>query len=81
MTEDANFPDQSEFLSLSNVNVARGERVVLHDINLIIRTGEHVAAFEQEGVAYVGQILAHLYDDLPTLPRIPPRNASPHLRP
>ena len=49
MTEDANFPDQSEFLSLSNVNVARGERVVLHDINLIIRTGEHVAILGPNG--------------------------------
>jgi len=24
------------------VNVARGERVVLHDVNLTVRAGEHV---------------------------------------
>lgn len=38
-----------EFLELRNVNVARGDRVVLHDINLSIRTGEHVAILGPNG--------------------------------
>ena len=33
--------NESEFLELREVNVARGERVVLYDVNLTIRTGEH----------------------------------------
>jgi iron complex transport system ATP-binding protein len=39
----------TEFLELRQVNVARGERVVLHDINLSIRTGEHVAILGPNG--------------------------------
>ena len=31
------------------MNVARGDRVVLHDINLTIRTGEHVAILGPNG--------------------------------
>jgi len=38
-----------EFLALSNVNVARGDRVVLHDVNLRIRAGEHVAILGPNG--------------------------------
>src|ERR1700676_2116590 len=34
--------DPNRFLDLESVNVARGDRVVLHDVNLSIRTGEHV---------------------------------------
>jgi iron complex transport system ATP-binding protein len=34
---------------LREVNVARGERVVLHNINLTIRTGEHVAILGPNG--------------------------------
>jgi iron complex transport system ATP-binding protein len=37
------------FLELSAVNVARGDRVVLHDMNLKIRTGEHVAILGPNG--------------------------------
>ncbi|HEX4029812.1 MAG TPA: ABC transporter ATP-binding protein [Terracidiphilus sp.] len=40
---------QAEFLDLRAVNVARGERVVLHDVNLSIRTGEHVAILGPNG--------------------------------
>jgi len=40
---------EPEFLSLSNVNVARGERIVLHDVNLNIRAGEHVAILGPNG--------------------------------
>jgi iron complex transport system ATP-binding protein len=39
----------SEFLLMQHVNVARGDAVVLHDINLSIRTGEHVAVLGPNG--------------------------------
>jgi iron complex transport system ATP-binding protein len=39
----------TEFLELRQVNVARGDRVVLHDVNLTIRTGEHVAILGPNG--------------------------------
>lgn len=39
----------TEFLCMRKVNVARGEAVVLHDINLSIRTGEHVAILGPNG--------------------------------
>jgi len=39
----------AEFLEMQAVNVARGERVVLHDINLSIRAGEHVAIMGPNG--------------------------------
>lgn len=41
--------DQNQFLGLENVNVARGDRIVLHDINLTIRAGEHVAILGPNG--------------------------------
>lgn len=41
--------DEQQFLELANVNVARGDRVVLHDINLTIRAGEHVAILGPNG--------------------------------
>ena len=41
--------DPSHFLELRNVNVARGDRVVLHEVNLSIRTGEHVAILGPNG--------------------------------
>jgi iron complex transport system ATP-binding protein len=40
---------QAEFLDLREVTVARGDRVVLHDVNLSIRTGEHVAILGPNG--------------------------------
>ena len=40
---------QSEFLELRHVNVARGDRMVLHDVNLTIRAGEHVAILGPNG--------------------------------
>jgi iron complex transport system ATP-binding protein len=43
-------PSDSEiFLSLEHVNVARGENVVLHDINLSVRKGEHIAILGPNG--------------------------------
>ncbi len=41
--------DPHHFLDLKNVNVARGDRIVLHDVNLTIRTGEHVAILGPNG--------------------------------
>jgi iron complex transport system ATP-binding protein len=45
----AELVEQQRFLELRAVNVARGERVVLHDVNLTIRTGEHVAILGPNG--------------------------------
>ncbi|HEX8710885.1 MAG TPA: ATP-binding cassette domain-containing protein [Terracidiphilus sp.] len=39
----------SQFLEMRHVNVARGERVVLHDLNLSISAGEHVAIMGPNG--------------------------------
>jgi iron complex transport system ATP-binding protein len=39
----------TSFLELESVNVARGENVVLHDINLQIEAGEHVAILGPNG--------------------------------
>jgi iron complex transport system ATP-binding protein len=48
-SEAAESPGESEFLELRQVNVARGDRVVLHEINLSIRAGEHVAILGPNG--------------------------------
>jgi iron complex transport system ATP-binding protein len=37
------------FLELTHVNVARGDNVVLHDINLSVNTGEHIAILGPNG--------------------------------
>lgn len=55
--QQQNHPAQSDntaqadvdFLDLRHVNVARGDRVVLHDVNLHIRSGEHVAILGPNG--------------------------------
>jgi iron complex transport system ATP-binding protein len=47
-----------EFLEMRAVNVARGERVVLHDVNLTIRTGEHVAILGPNGCGKSTLIMA-----------------------
>lgn len=39
----------TDFLELCNVNVARGERIVMQDLNLGIRAGEHVAIMGPNG--------------------------------
>lgn len=58
MLESAEQGGESEFLELSSVNVARGERVVLHDVNLTIRAGEHVAILGPNGCGKSTLILA-----------------------
>jgi iron complex transport system ATP-binding protein len=57
-TETPQAPEQSEFLELRQVNVARGDRVVLHDVNLTIRAGEHVAILGPNGCGKSTLILA-----------------------
>ena len=46
-TEEAG--EDVEFLDLRHVSVARGDRVVLHDINLRLDAGEHVAILGPNG--------------------------------
>jgi len=38
-----------EFLSMRNVDVARGQKVVLQDVNLRIAGGEHIAILGPNG--------------------------------
>lgn len=49
---------QEEFLELRAVNVARGDRVVLHDVNLTVRIGEHVAILGPNGCGKSTLIMA-----------------------
>jgi len=48
-TDSAANVEEHQFLDLENVNVARGDRVVLHDINLKLSAGEHVAILGPNG--------------------------------
>jgi len=48
----------ADFLCLRQVNVARGDRVVLHDVNLNLRAGEHVAILGPNGCGKSTLILA-----------------------
>jgi iron complex transport system ATP-binding protein len=57
-TDAAELVEQSEFLELREVNVARGERVVLHDVNLQVRAGEHVAILGPNGCGKSTLIMA-----------------------
>jgi iron complex transport system ATP-binding protein len=50
--------NEADFIELSHVNVARGERVVLHDVNLHLRAGEHVAILGPNGCGKSTLILA-----------------------
>jgi iron complex transport system ATP-binding protein len=57
-SEQAEIAEKSEFLELHRVNVARGERVVLHNVNLTIRAGEHVAILGPNGCGKSTLIMA-----------------------
>ena len=56
--EDPQCGDPNQFLELRQVNVARGDRVVLQEVNLTIRTGEHVAILGPNGCGKSTLILA-----------------------
>ena len=43
------FEAPAEFLTMRNVDVARGQKTVLHDINLAVATGEHIAILGPNG--------------------------------
>jgi iron complex transport system ATP-binding protein len=47
-----------QFLDLRQVNVARGDEIVLHDVNLTIRAGEHVAILGPNGCGKSTLIMA-----------------------
>jgi iron complex transport system ATP-binding protein len=49
MTSHAEVPAEPPFLKMTNVNVALGDKVVLHDIHLTIETGEHLAILGANG--------------------------------
>ena len=50
--------EREQFLDLTAVNVARGDRVVLHDVNLSFAAGEHVAILGPNGCGKSTLILA-----------------------
>lgn len=53
-----NETNSQTFLEMSAVTVARGDRIVLHDVNLAIRAGEHVAILGPNGCGKSTLILA-----------------------
>ncbi|HTH43224.1 MAG TPA: ATP-binding cassette domain-containing protein [Terracidiphilus sp.] len=56
-SQSTNPDTAADFLDLRRVNVARGDRVVLHDVNLNIRAGEHVAIMGPNGCGKSSLIL------------------------
>src|SRR6202789_802615 len=57
--EQARAPiSESDFLELRAVNVARGDRLVLHDVNLTVKTGQHVAILGPNGCGKSTLIMA-----------------------
>lgn len=83
MTHDSSGPEPREaiktaeqFLSMSNVNVALGDRTVLHDINLTIQTGEHVAILGANGCGKSTLIRTMTCELYPLIPSTGPR---PHI--
>jgi iron complex transport system ATP-binding protein len=63
----------ASFLHLKNVNVARGENVVLHDISLTVATGEHIALLGPNGCGKSTLIKTITCECYP----IPPRDGEP----
>jgi len=56
-SQSTNPDTAADFLDLRRVNVARGDRVVLHNVNLNIRAGEHVAIMGPNGCGKSSLIL------------------------
>ncbi len=57
-SEAAEISGEGAFIELRHVSVSRGDRVVLHDVNLTIRAGEHVAILGPNGCGKSTLILA-----------------------
>ena len=68
MPENAPDASQTNFLELENVTVARGERIVLHDVNLTIGAGEHVAILGPNGCGKSTLILTMNCQIYPLIP-------------
>jgi iron complex transport system ATP-binding protein len=67
------------FLHLSHVNVARGDNVVLHDINLSVNTGEHIAILGPNGCGkstLIKTITCECYPLVSSDPTHPPAEVS-----
>lgn len=62
-------PTQVPFLSMRNVSVARGEAVVLHEIDLDIAQGEHVALLGPNGCGKSTLIQTLTREQYPIVPR------------
>ena len=60
--------EQERFLELRQVNVARGDRVVLHEVDLTIRAGEHVAILGPNGCGKSTLIMAMTCQIYPSSP-------------
>ena len=71
------FRASKQFLSMRHVDVARGEKVVLHDVNLQIAAGEHVAILGPNGC---GKIYPDQGDDLRMLSHRPPGHGDEGIR-
>ena len=63
--KEKEFTAPAQFLSMRNVDIARGENIVLHDINLEIATGEHIAILGPNGCGKSTLIKAMLCECYP----------------
>ncbi len=73
-------PAETPFLDLHNVSVARGERVVLHNINLTIHPGEHIAILGPNGCGKSTLIKTITCECYPLIPDNTPEPCEPETR-